>query len=39
MNTPDQFHVITVVTFDPASQTTTLSLDSACGNGMPDSLQ
>ncbi len=38
MNNVDNFHVITVVSFDPASQTTTLSLDSACGNGMPDSL-
>ncbi len=37
VNTGDAFHVVTVVTFDPAAQTTTLSLETACGDGSPAS--
>jgi hypothetical protein len=39
VNTPDNFHVVTVVTFDPASQWTTLSVETACGDGSPSSTQ
>ena len=38
-STNDDFHVVTVITVDPATQQTTLSLETACGNGMPDSPQ
>lgn len=37
VNTADQFHVVTVIYFDPGAQTTSLSIETACGNGMPDS--
>jgi hypothetical protein len=36
-STYDNFHVVTVITVDPATQNTTLTLETACGNGMPDS--
>ncbi|HEX6083571.1 MAG TPA: hypothetical protein VF266_03540 [Thermoanaerobaculia bacterium] len=39
VNTADQFHVVTVITFNPATRTTTMSMETACGNGMPDSAQ
>ena len=39
VNTPDDFHVVTVFDFDPGSQYTTMSVETACGNGMPDSVQ
>lgn len=39
VNTPDDFHVVTVVTFNPGTKTMTLSVERACGNGMPDSVQ
>ena len=37
VNTPDNFHVVTVITFAPATKTMTLALETACGNGLPDS--
>ena len=39
VNTPDDFHVVTVIDFDPATRTKTLSVETACGNGLPDSAQ
>jgi hypothetical protein len=39
VNTYDNFHVVTVVTFTPGSNTTTVGVETACGNGMPDSAQ
>ena len=39
VNTPDNFHVVTVITFDPASRDTTITRETACGNGMPDSIE
>ena len=39
VNTPDNFHVVTVINFNPATKTMTLSLETACGNGMPDSAE
>jgi len=39
VNTPDNFHVVTVITFNPGSKAMTLSLETACGNGMPDSTE
>lgn len=39
VNTSDDFHVVTVVTFTPGSKTMTLSVETACGNGQPDSPQ
>jgi len=39
VNTGDNFHVVTVINFNPATQTMSLSLETACGNGMPDSAQ
>jgi hypothetical protein len=39
VNTPDQFHVVTVINFDPGSKTTWVTVETACGNGMPDSAQ
>ena len=39
VNTPDDFHVVTVITFDPASRTSTITRETACGNGMPDSIE
>lgn len=37
VNTADNFHVVTVVNFDPAAQYTWVTVETACGNGMPDS--
>ena len=39
VNTPDDFHVVTVVTVYPAMKTSKVTVETACGNGMPDSLQ
>jgi hypothetical protein len=39
VNTYDNFHVVTVLTFNPMYKTTTVSVETACGNGMPDSPQ
>lgn len=39
VNTPDNFHVVTVITFDPSVKSMTLSLETACGNGLPDSTE
>lgn len=39
VNTPDNFHVVTVITFNPATKSMSLSLETACGDGMPDSAQ
>jgi hypothetical protein len=39
VNTPDNFHVVTVINFDPAAQYTYVTVETACGNGMPDSAQ
>jgi hypothetical protein len=39
VNTPDNFHVVTVINFDPAYQYTWVTMETACGNGMPDSAQ
>jgi hypothetical protein len=37
VNTSDNFHVVTVITFDPVYQSTTLTVETACGDGSPDS--
>lgn len=37
VNTSDNFHVVTVVNLDPASRYTGVTVETACGNGMPDS--
>ncbi|HEX6083573.1 MAG TPA: hypothetical protein VF266_03550 [Thermoanaerobaculia bacterium] len=37
LNTSDNFHVVTVINFDPASQYTSLTVETACGDGSPDS--
>ena len=39
VSTPDEFHVVTVINFDPAYQYTWVEMETACGNGMPDSAQ
>lgn len=39
VNTYDNFHVVTVINFDPATKQSTISVETACGNGMPDSPQ
>jgi hypothetical protein len=39
VNTPDNFHVVTVINFDPAARYTWVTVETACGNGMPDSAQ
>ena len=39
VNTSDDFHVVTVIDFDPAKRRTTVSVEKACGNGLPDSAQ
>ena len=39
VNTADDFHVVTVIDFDPATNGTTVTKETACGNGMPDSAQ
>ena len=38
-STYDEFHVVTVINVDPATQETTVDIETACGNGMPDSKQ
>jgi hypothetical protein len=38
-NTYDNFHVVTVINVDPVARTTSVSVETACGNGMPDSPQ
>ena len=35
----DQFHLVTVMRFDPATRDTTLSMEAVCGDGMPDSFE
>jgi hypothetical protein len=37
VNTYDDFHVVTVINFDPGSRYTWVDVETACGNGMPDS--
>lgn len=37
VNTADDFHVVTVINFDPVALTTTVTVETACGNGTPDS--
>lgn len=39
VNTGDDFHVVTVVTVYPASKSSSVTVETACGNGMPDSIQ
>ena len=39
VNTWDDFHLVTVIDFDPATNYTTVTRETACGNGMPDSAQ
>ena len=39
VNTPDDFHVVTVITFDPGTRQSTISRETACGNGTPDSIE
>jgi hypothetical protein len=39
VNTPDNFHVVTTLTFNPATKALTVGVETACGNGMPDSAQ
>lgn len=36
VNTADDFHVVTVINFDPVALTTAVTVETACGNGMPD---
>ena len=38
-STYDNFHVVTVIDYDPASRQSYVTLETACGNGMPDSAQ
>ncbi|HYC88185.1 MAG TPA: hypothetical protein VEO54_03165 [Thermoanaerobaculia bacterium] len=39
VNTPDDFHVVTVINWNPSTKVMSLGLETACGNGMPDSKQ
>lgn len=39
VNTSDMFHVVTVVSFDPASRYTGVTYETACGDGTPGSAQ
>ena len=39
VNTNDNFHVVTVINFDPASQYTSLTVETACGDGTPGSVE
>jgi hypothetical protein len=39
VNTYDNFHVVTVINFDPGSRYTWVDVETACGNGMPDSTE
>jgi PDZ domain-containing secreted protein len=38
-NTYDQFHVVTVINFDPATRETSVTVETACGDGTPSSPQ
>ena len=35
----DNFHLVTVMRFDPATKQTTLSMEAVCSNGMPDAIE
>ena len=37
VNTKDNFHVVTVIEFNPTTRYTKVVVETACGNGMPDS--
>ncbi len=37
VNTADNFHVVTVITFNPATKTPVVTVETACGDGSPDS--
>lgn len=37
VNTSDNFHVVTVINFYPASRYTDVTVETACGDGSPDS--
>lgn len=37
VNTSDDFHVVTVVNLDPSARYTSVTVETACGNGTPDS--
>jgi hypothetical protein len=39
VNTYTNMHVVTVVRYNPATQSQTVHLETACGDGSPDSLQ
>lgn len=39
MNTSDQFHIVTVIYFDPTWQYTSVGFETACGDGTPSSAQ
>lgn len=39
VNTYDDFHVVTVIDFDPASLQSYMSIETACGDGTPASAQ
>ncbi|HEX6083572.1 MAG TPA: hypothetical protein VF266_03545 [Thermoanaerobaculia bacterium] len=39
VNTSDNFHVVTVINFDPASRYTSVTMETACGDGTPSSAQ
>ncbi|HYK02222.1 MAG TPA: hypothetical protein VE974_10730 [Thermoanaerobaculia bacterium] len=38
-STSDMFHVVTVINVDPATQQTTVTIETACGDGTPASKQ
>lgn len=39
VNTGDMFHVVTVIDYYPSTKTSNVYIETACGNGMPDSAQ
>jgi hypothetical protein len=39
VNTPDNFHVVTVMTFNPSTNSLVMSVERACGDGTPNSLE
>lgn len=39
VNTYDNFHVVTVIDFDPGTRETIVSVETACGDGTPGSAQ
>ena len=39
VNTYDNFHVVTVIDFDPSTRSTSVSVETACGDGTPGSAQ